>query len=86
MVHAFFLYKQHFYKQRQAEIGKNQAKAKQHPEAEFLLFENFSSSLSTLSSKTIGHILKNKQRNKCTCVHEIVRLKVTSATKLFVIK
>ena len=29
-----FFYKQHFFKQRQAEIGKNQAKAKQHPEAE----------------------------------------------------
>ena len=32
-VHAFF-YKQHLYKQCQAEIGeKNQAKAKQHAEA-----------------------------------------------------
>ena len=32
-----------FYKQRQAEIGKkNQAKAKQHSEAEHLLFENYS--------------------------------------------
>ena len=29
MVHAF-LYQQHFYKQCQAEIGKNQANAKQH--------------------------------------------------------
>ena len=47
--HAFFLYKQHFYKQHQTEIGKkNQAKAKQHPEAELLLFEN-----SLLSSSTL---------------------------------
>ena len=38
-------YKQDFYKQRQAEISKNQTKAKQHPKA-----ENYSSSLSTLSS------------------------------------
>ena len=30
--HVF--YKQHFYKQRQAEIAKNQANAKQHHEAE----------------------------------------------------
>ena len=32
--------KQHFYKQHQAEI----ANAKQHPEAELLLFENYSHS------------------------------------------
>ena len=44
-----FFYKQHFYQQRQAEIGKNQANTKQHPEAELLLFENYSHSLSTLS-------------------------------------
>ena len=47
-LHAFF--KQHFHKQHQAEIGKNQANAKEHPEAE-LLFENYSYSSSTLSSK-----------------------------------
>ena len=32
-------------------LAKNQAKAKQHPEAELLLFENYSLSSSTLSSK-----------------------------------
>ena len=61
--HVFFLYKQNFYKQRQAEIGKkNQAKAKQHPEAELLLFENYLLSSSTLRyhPKIISHILKNK--------------------------
>ena len=46
-----FFYKQHFYKQRHAEFGKKSANAKQHPEAELLLFENNSHSLSTLSSK-----------------------------------
>ena len=50
-IHAFF-YKQNFCKQQQAEIGKkNQANAKQNPEAELLLFENYSHSSSTLSSK-----------------------------------
>ena len=44
-----FLYKHHFYKQYQAEIGKNQANAEQHFEAKLLLFENYSHSLSTLS-------------------------------------
>ena len=24
--------------------------------------------------KIIGHILKNKQKNKCVCIHEIIRL------------
>ena len=31
-----FFYKQNFYKERQAGIGKKLAKAKQHPEAELL--------------------------------------------------
>ena len=34
-------YKQHFYKQRQADIGKNQANVKQNPAAELLLFKNY---------------------------------------------
>ena len=33
-------------------LAKNQANAKQQPETELLLFENYSHSLSTLSSKT----------------------------------
>ena len=45
-------YTRFFYKQRQADIGKkNQAKAKQRPEAELVLFENYSLSSSTLSPK-----------------------------------
>ena len=40
-----------FYKQCQTEIGKKQANANQHPEAELLLFENYSYSSSTLSCK-----------------------------------
>ena len=40
-----------FYKQRQAEIEKHQTNAKQHPEAQLLLFVDYSHSLSTLSSK-----------------------------------
>ena len=33
-------------------LSKNQANAKQHPEAELLLFENYSHPSSTLSSKS----------------------------------
>ena len=48
-----------FYKQPQAVPGKkNQGKAKQHPDAELLVFENYSFSSSTLSSK------KNKRHSK----------------------
>ena len=49
----FFPSKQHFCKQRQAgiELAKNQGNAKKHPVAELLLYENYSHSLSTLSSK-----------------------------------
>ena len=37
MISRFSFYKQHFYKQHEAEIGKKiLAKAKQHPEAEHL--------------------------------------------------
>ena len=46
-----FFYKQQFYKQRQAEIEKNQTKGEQYPEAEYFLFENYSYSSPTLSSK-----------------------------------
>ena len=70
-----FLYKQHFYKQHQVEIGKkNWAKAKQHPEAELLLFENYLLSSSTLSSKNVGHILKNVQKSKCVYSSILMRL------------
>ena len=58
-------------------LVKNQANAKQHPEAELLLFDSYSYSSSMLSSKNpkiIGHILRNKPRNKCVCIHETIRL------------
>ena len=59
-LHAFFISK----KQRQAKIGKkNQANAKQHPEGEILLFENYSHSSSTLSSKNNRTYSENKENN-----------------------
>ena len=57
-----FFYKQNFYKQSQAEIGKNQGKAKQHPETELLLFGNYLLSTSTLSSKNNRRHSKNVQK------------------------
>ena len=56
-------------------LAKNQAKAKQHLEAELLLFEIFSHSSSALFSKNNTIYSKNKQKkNKCVCIHEIIRL------------
>ena len=44
-------------------LVKNHAKAKQHPEDEFLLFENYSSSM--LSSKTYMRYSKKLQKSIC---------------------
>ena len=49
--YSTLFYKQHLYKQRQAELAKNQANAKQHPDAKLLLYENYSHSSSTLLPK-----------------------------------
>ena len=48
----FFLISKTFIRNTRLKLAKNQAKAKQHPEAEFLLSENYLLCLSTLSSKT----------------------------------
>ena len=58
----FFYIKNTFYKQHDAEITKNQAKAKQHSEAELLLFENCSFLHSCYHPKLIWNILKNMQK------------------------
>ena len=66
--HVFFLLKNN---NTRLKLVKNPANAMQHPEAELVLFENYSHSSSKLSSKDI---LRNKQTNKCVCIHEIMRL------------
>ena len=60
-MHAFFI-SNTFIINATLQLAKNQAKAKQHPHAERLLFENYSLFSSTLSSKKIGDILKNVQK------------------------
>ena len=80
-----FLYKQHFYKQYQAQIGKkNWAKAKQHPEAELLLFENYLLSSSTLSSKN-NRAYSKKCAKKQVCLfvyfNEIIWLIIMKVKK-----
>ena len=52
-------------------------KQKIKQQAGFLLLENYSHSSFTLSSKNIGKYSKNKQKTKCVCFHEIIRLMMT---------
>ena len=54
-------------------LAKNHTKAKQHPEVKLLLFENYSFSSPTLSSKKIGDIHSKKYtKNKCVCFIEVI--------------
>ena len=69
-----FFYKQHFYKQHQGEISKNQAKAKKHPQTKLLLFENYLPLSSIFSSKANMSYSKKMCKNKCTCFNDIIWL------------
>ena len=69
-IHAFFSLA-HFHKQRQAEIC-NQVKAKQQPEAELRLFENYWLSLSTLSFKNNKKYSKKCTKNKNVCLNAVI--------------
>ena len=75
-LHNFF-HKQHFYKQRQAEIGK---KIKQILSNTLRLNFCYLQIIHILHPryhpKITGCILKNKQKNKCFCIHEVIRLVV----------
>ena len=53
-------------------LAKNQANAKQHPEAELWLFENYSNSSSTLLSK--NDMTYSKKISKRTSVSVFLRL------------
>ena len=59
-VHAFFI-SNTFISNVRLKLAKNQANAKQYPEPELLLFENYSYSSSMLSSKINNTYSKNMQ-------------------------
>ena len=69
-VHAFFI-SSTFISNARLKLATNQGNAKQHLDAELLVFENYSHFSSTLSSKKIGHVLKNNQKYECVFIHEI---------------
>ena len=64
---------------------KNEAKAKQHPEAELLLVKNYLLSFLSFASfwfpKITGRILKNLQQNKCVYFNEIIWLIIIKVKK-----
>ena len=60
-LHAVFI-SSTFISNTRLQLAKNQANTKQHLEAKLLLFENYSLSSSTLSSKIIRDILKDAQK------------------------
>ena len=68
-------YKQHFYKQRQAEIEK---KVKHMLSNALRLNFCFLKIIHILHPhyhpKIIEHIIKSKPKNKCVCIHEITQL------------
>ena len=73
--YTLYFYKQHFYKQRQAGIcKKKQAKTKQHPKAELLLFENYSLSSSTLSSKNNRKYSKKCAKKQVLLFNDVIWL------------
>ena len=53
-------------------FAKNQAKAKQHPEAELLLLKNYSLFSSTLLSKNNKIYSEIWAKNKYVCFHMIL--------------
>ena len=66
--HTFFI------SNARLKLGKNQAKAKQHSEAELMLFKNYSLYLSTLSSKNNRRYSIKCAKNKCVCFNGIISL------------
>ena len=67
--HAFFI-SNTFISNTSLKLAKSQADAKQHPEADLFLFENFSHLHSRYHPKIIVHILKSKQKKKYVCKNE----------------
>ena len=70
----FFYISNTFVSNARLKLAKDQADAKHHLKVELWLSENYSYSSSTLSSVNNTVYSKNKQKNKRTCIHVIIRL------------
>ena len=70
-----YFYKQHVYKQRQAEIGKKSRQMLSNTLRLNFCYLKIIHILHTRYHPWItGHILKAKQKNKYVCIYEIIRL------------
>ena len=65
--YTFFFIGDTFISNTRLKLAKYRAKVKQHPEAGFLLFANFSLSSAMLSSKSNMRYSKKCAKNKCIC-------------------
>ena len=63
-----------FISNRRLKLAKSQANAKQHRGWTFAIWNLFTFFIHVANPKIIGHILKNKQKNKCVCIHEFMWL------------
>ena len=72
--HTRFFYKQHFYKQNQAEVGKTIKKILHNILSLNFCYLKIIHIIHPLyNPKITGHILKNKQKNECVCIQTINR-------------
>ena len=70
LYHTHFFYKQQFYNQRQAEIGKKiEQMVSNILKLDFFYLKKIHIFQPLYQLNIIGHILKNKQKNKCACIH-----------------
>ena len=55
-------------------LAKDQTNATQHPELNFWHLKFIRIIHPRYQPRITGHVLKNNQKNKCICIHEIIRL------------
>ena len=72
MIYILFFISNTFISKTRLKFIKNQAKAKQHHEAELFILREHSLSLSSSSSKENGAYPKNCAKNKCDCFNKII--------------
>ena len=70
-IHAYFT-SNTFISNARLKLGKNQAKAKQHAEAEHLLLENYVLSSSTLSSQDNKKYFSKCAKDKYIYLNEVI--------------
>ena len=82
VIHAFFI-SNTFISNARLKLAKNQANAKQHPETDLLLFENYLRSLSMLPSKNKSTYSKNEAKQQVCMYSWDLRLIMKNNNKAF---